>query len=81
MKVEVCLPKLGLTMESGIIVRYYKTVGESVQKNETILDFETDKAVSSLESPVTGRIIEIFVHEEEEIAVATPLCIIETTEQ
>ncbi|CAI8003498.1 Dihydrolipoyllysine-residue acetyltransferase component of pyruvate dehydrogenase complex [Geodia barretti] len=38
------MPKLGLTMEEGTILKWRKGEGEAVEKGEIILDIQTDKA-------------------------------------
>ncbi len=61
--VELSLPKLGENIEGGTIVRVLVSVGESVEKDQGLLELETDKAVVEVPSLVGGVIAEIFVHE------------------
>jgi len=55
---ELTVPKWGVTMEEAEIVRWYKSVGESVETGEPIAEIETDKATGDVESPITGTIRE-----------------------
>jgi pyruvate dehydrogenase E2 component (dihydrolipoamide acetyltransferase) len=73
----VLMPKLGLTMSSGILTTWCKKEGEPVKKGEVICKVETDKITSDVESPCDGHISRILVHEEEEKEVLAPICIIE----
>jgi pyruvate dehydrogenase E2 component (dihydrolipoamide acetyltransferase) len=57
--VEVIMPKLGLTMEEGTVIRWLKKAGEKVQKGEGLVEVETDKVVQEVEAPVTGVLIKI----------------------
>jgi pyruvate dehydrogenase E2 component (dihydrolipoamide acetyltransferase) len=43
MAVEVTMPKLGLTMETGKITEWKKGEGETVKKGEILLVVETEK--------------------------------------
>ncbi len=54
MAVEVIMPKLGMTMQEGTIVRWLKEEGEWVEKGEPILEIETDKVVMEVEAPASG---------------------------
>ena len=54
MAYEVVVPRLGLTMEEGRIVEWFKEPGESVEVGEPLFAVETDKVVSEIEAPVDG---------------------------
>jgi len=54
MAVNVTMPKLGLTMETGKIVEWKKKEGEQVQEKEILLVVETEKITYDVESPATG---------------------------
>src|ERR1700759_5053853 len=50
------------------ILRWLKTVGESVTENEPLIEIETDKVTVEVASPSTGTLREILKQEQEEIA-------------
>jgi pyruvate/2-oxoglutarate dehydrogenase complex dihydrolipoamide acyltransferase (E2) component len=77
MATELTMPMLGEVMESGTVLSWKKTEGESVSKGEIMLEIETDKAVMGVESPVTGVVRTILVPEGTTVPVNTPLAIIE----
>ncbi len=54
MAYEVVIPRLGLTMEEGSVVDWYKKDGEAVQVGEPMFSVETDKAVMDVEAPFSG---------------------------
>ena len=54
MVVEVILPKLGQTMEEGVILEWYKKEGDAVKKGEALLQVESDKAALDSEAPGSG---------------------------
>lgn len=66
---EVIMPKLGMTMESGLIVNWLKKEGEHVKKGEPLLDVMTDKVTIEVESFNTGYLKKILAREGEEIPV------------
>lgn len=51
---ELTMPKLGLTMEKGTIVRWIKGPGAAFLEGEVILEVETDKSVVEVEAPRSG---------------------------
>jgi pyruvate dehydrogenase E2 component (dihydrolipoamide acetyltransferase) len=51
------MPKLGLTMEEGTILKWRKFEGETVEKGEIILEIQTDKVEYEVESPDSGILL------------------------
>lgn len=72
----IIMPKLGLTMEKGTVLNWYKQESDSVQKGEIIFEVETDKIVNSVESPASGTLLKILVEEGVEVDVLTVLAVI-----
>jgi len=70
------IPKLGLTMEKGVLTRWRKKEGEYIEKGEVLFDLETDKISSEVESKESGFLLKILVQEGEEAKVLMPACII-----
>jgi pyruvate dehydrogenase E2 component (dihydrolipoamide acetyltransferase) len=70
MVTEVIMPKMGQTMEKGKIIRWLKKEGEEVQKEEPLLEVETDKTTIEVESRGAGVLRKILVQEGEEAPVA-----------
>ena len=64
------MPKLGLTMEEGSIVRWLKAEGDAVEKEEVLFEVQTDKVVMEVESPASGILGRILVHEDETVPIA-----------
>lgn len=56
----VIMPKQGLTMEEGKILKWYKKEGERVEKGEILLEIETDKVVLEVEAEYTGILKQIM---------------------
>ncbi len=70
MVTEVIMPKMGQTMEKGKIIRWLKKEGEEVQKEEPLLEIETDKTTIEVESRGTGILKKILVQEGEEAPIS-----------
>jgi pyruvate/2-oxoglutarate dehydrogenase complex dihydrolipoamide acyltransferase (E2) component len=56
---EVLMPKQGLTMEEGTIVRWTKNEGEPVAEGEILLVIESDKATFEIEAERSGVVTKI----------------------
>jgi pyruvate dehydrogenase E2 component (dihydrolipoamide acetyltransferase) len=70
--VELVMPKLGLTMTEGTVVRWLKRSGEPVRRGEIVAEVETEKITYPLEAPVEG-VLEIVVGEGETVPVQAVL--------
>jgi pyruvate/2-oxoglutarate dehydrogenase complex dihydrolipoamide acyltransferase (E2) component len=58
-RVRVNLPKSGMGIEEGTVVRWLKAVGDSVVKGEVLLEVETAKAIQEVLAPIGGTLTEI----------------------
>jgi pyruvate dehydrogenase E2 component (dihydrolipoamide acetyltransferase) len=65
MPTEVKLPRLGQGMESGVIVRWLKSEGDTVSKGEPLYELDTDKVTQEVEAEVDGTLQQIVVAEGE----------------
>jgi len=72
----VKMPKLGLTMTEGTIVKWLKKEGDFVEKGESLVEIETDKAVMPIEAQASGILRKILVAEGEEVSITLPIAII-----
>ena len=70
------MPKLGLSMQKGTIVKWLFKEGERVEKGEPLFEIETEKIVNEVESPISGILLKIYVHEGEVVPILTPLGVI-----
>ncbi|MBI4278708.1 MAG: 2-oxo acid dehydrogenase subunit E2 [Armatimonadetes bacterium] len=52
--IPVILPRFGMTMEEGTIVRWLRAEGEMVEKGEPIAEVATDKVNMEVEAPASG---------------------------
>ena len=66
---KIIMPKVGLTMQSGIIEHWLKKEGDYVEKGDLILEITTDKTNIEVESTDSGYLRTIVAKEGEEIPV------------
>ncbi len=78
MKVEMMMPQMGESIAEATILKWLKGVGDSVQKDETILEISTDKVDSEIPAPASGIIVELVAKQGETVAVKSVIAIIET---
>lgn len=77
MTTRMVLPKWGMGIEEGTIVKWLKSIGDRVEQGEFIVEVETAKATQEVESPVTGILTEILLAEGQSAPVSTEIAIIE----
>ncbi len=76
MATKVVMPKLGLVMKEGLVVLWYKEEGESVEKGEELLEIESDKVTTLIESPASGVVRKIIAQEEEIVPCGKAIAVI-----
>src|SRR5262245_31417537 len=76
MSSQVTLPRLGQGMESGTIVRWLKSEGESVEKGEPLYELDTEKVTQEVEAESSGVLLKILAGEGEEIEVGKAIAVI-----
>jgi pyruvate dehydrogenase E2 component (dihydrolipoamide acetyltransferase) len=74
--VNVTMPKWGLTMKKGKVIKWFKQEGDSVQKGEDLFEVETEKITNRVEAPASGILFQIVVAEGMTVDVGTILAII-----
>ena len=60
MTIEIKAPTLPESVPDGTIATWYKNVGDTVARDELLVDIETDKAVIEVVSPTDGTLKEIL---------------------
>jgi pyruvate dehydrogenase E2 component (dihydrolipoamide acetyltransferase) len=66
--IEVTMPKLSPTMETGVIAQWLVKVGDQVKEGDVLADIETDKATMPMKSYDDGTIVHIDHAAGEEVA-------------
>ncbi|MEU1406198.1 2-oxoglutarate dehydrogenase, E2 component, dihydrolipoamide succinyltransferase [Streptomyces sp. NPDC005728] len=73
---DVVLPALGESVTEGTVTRWLKSVGESVEADEPLLEVSTDKVDTEIPAPASGVLLEIVVAEDETAEVGAKLAVI-----
>lgn len=68
---------MGESVYEGTLTKWLKKVGDTVMKDEPLLEISTDKVDSEIPSPASGMLSEILVPEGATIQIDTTLAIIE----
>ena len=66
---EFKLPELGENVEGGDIISIMVSKGDTVTKEQSLMEIETDKAVIELPAPVDGSIKEVHVKNGDSIVI------------
>ena len=77
---ELKLPKMGESVAEATITNWLKSVGDSVEMDEAILEIATDKVDSEVPTEVSGVLVEQLCAVDDVVEVGSVLAIIETEE-
>lgn len=78
MKVDVVMPEMGESIAEGTIAKWLKKLGDTVERDEALLEITTDKIDSELPAPESGVLAEVVAEEGETVEVGALLARIET---
>ena len=73
---SVVMPELGESVTEGTITQWLKSVGDTVEVDEPLLEVSTDKVDTEIPSPVAGTILEIKAEEDDTVDVGEVIAII-----
>lgn len=76
-KFEVKLPKMGESVAEATITSWLKSVGDTIEEDESIVEIATDKVDSEVPSEVEGTITEILYNKNDIVKVGETIAIIE----
>ncbi len=70
---DVKLPKLGEGAESGVVVSVFVKPGDTIAKDQPLLELENEKAVASIPSPAAGTVKAVFIKPGDKVSVGQKL--------
>ncbi|MBE7412185.1 MAG: 2-oxo acid dehydrogenase subunit E2 [Leptospiraceae bacterium] len=70
------MTQLSPTMAEGLMVKWIKKIGDSIEPGDILAEVETDKAVMELEAFDSGTILSIIAEEGKKVKVGLPIAII-----
>lgn len=71
MRLELLMPKLGLTMTEGTLVEWLVAPGTSFTAGQTLFIVESDKVATEIEAEADGTLVEAALPEGETVEVGT----------
>jgi pyruvate dehydrogenase E2 component (dihydrolipoamide acetyltransferase) len=80
MSIEIKVPDLGDGVDSGDVLEILVREGETIRKDQGIVELETDKATVEIPSTHAGRVTKILIEVGQSVAVGAPLVAVEAGE-
>ncbi len=77
MATKITMPQLGESVAEGTVGRWLKQEGDTVKRDESLVEIITDKVTAELPSPVSGRLVKILVGEDQTVKVGVDIAEIE----
>ena len=76
MPVEIKMPQMGESITEGTVIKWFVGPGDSIKRDEPLLEISTDKVDTEIPSPASGYVAELLVQEGETVPVDTLVCIL-----
>ena len=80
MTIEVKVPQLPESVADATLVAWHKKAGEGVQRDENLVDLETDKVVLEVPAPSSGTLTEIKIADGATVTSGQVLALLEPGE-
>jgi len=77
-QIEVKVPVLSESVAEATLLSWHKKVGESVSRDENMIDIETDKVVLELPAPSAGVIVQLLKADGATVVAGEVIAIIDT---
>ena len=71
----ITMPKWGLAMKEGSIIKWFKEIGDEIKKGENLVEIETEKVVNEMESPESGTLLKKCIEEDVKVNVGSLIAI------
>ena len=72
----ISMPRLGQSVETCIITKWFKNQGDYVKEGDLLFSYETDKAAFEETANISGTILDIFYEEGDEVPVLATVAVI-----
>ena len=70
---DVLMPQMGESIVEGTVTKWFKHVGETIERDEPLLEISTDKVDSEVPAPSSGVLLEILIDEGQTVGINTVL--------
>lgn len=81
MPTNVIMPALELAQETGKVLHWLKSAGDTVKKGEPLLEIETDKITVEIEAPASGVLRDVTARAGDVVPVGTTIALIFASEE
>jgi 2-oxoglutarate dehydrogenase E2 component (dihydrolipoamide succinyltransferase)/2-oxoisovalerate dehydrogenase E2 component (dihydrolipoyl transacylase) len=78
MATDIVMPQLGESIAEGTVVKWLVPKGGCIEKDQPLLEVETDKVALEIPSPSTGTLTEVLVQEGQTVPVGTLIARLDT---
>jgi len=76
--VEFTMPRLGESITEAAIIKWFKSVGDTIEVDEILLEVATDKVDSEVPSTISGTIVELLYKQNEVVEIGASIAIIDS---
>jgi 2-oxoglutarate dehydrogenase E2 component (dihydrolipoamide succinyltransferase) len=73
---EVVMPKMGESIQEGKVLRWLKKPGDTIERDEILLEISTDKVDTEVPSPIAGILSELKAQEGDTVEVGKVIALI-----
>src|SRR3982751_48329 len=77
MPTDVVMPQMGEWIAEGTITKWFKKVGDRVERDEPLFEISTDKVDAEIPSPAAGTLTEVRFKEGETVEVNTVVAVLD----
>jgi pyruvate dehydrogenase E2 component (dihydrolipoamide acetyltransferase) len=77
MATEVVMPQMGESIAEGTITKWFKQVGDRVERDEPLFEISTDKVDAEIPSPAAGTLTEIRFKEGDTVEINTTVAVLD----
>ena len=77
-QIEVKVPQLSESVAEATLLSWHKKVGEPVDRDENMIDIETDKVVLELPAPSAGVIVQLLKADGATVVAGEVIAVIDT---
>src|SRR5438132_8009865 len=77
MATEVVMPQMGESIAEGTITKWFKQVGDHVERDEPLFEISTDKVDAEIPSPAAGTLTEVRFKEGDTVEINTVVAVLD----
>ncbi len=78
MKIEIRVPKLPESVTDAVLLKWHKKEGDTIKRNESLVDIETDKVVLEVPAPDDGVLQQIKAQEGADVCEDELIALLDT---